>query len=347
MNIEKDLQKSGIIATEKIDTNTILKITKNISKRIINTFPSFNINEDDIFSKLFSLNMYKAQMPEGMAEASYCYKNVSIYFNNHINDNDLEEFAIHECIHYLQEIKDEKEKIIKMGLSHYQKFKTTGIGLNEAAVQYITSKIINIDPDYEKYYDINIFTPSPSYYPLECALLNEIIFFIGDDILFKSTYFSTDDFKKEIIKYTNKKIYNKIETSFDKILYYEEKIIALNNKQLSNENKYFQKEILDYKEKIRDEFIQTQNLIIEYFFNYQFKNIQNLEQLEQLRHNLINFEKIIGTTKDYEFFKNFTLELMNKLEHKSNILENGGIETALKKPIFLKFKNLLKNILYS
>ena len=33
----------------------------------------------------------------------------------------------------------------------------------------------------EKYYDINIFTPSPSYYPVECALLNELIYFIGED----------------------------------------------------------------------------------------------------------------------------------------------------------------------
>ena len=35
MNIEKDLVKDGIIVTEKIDTDIILKITKSISKKIV------------------------------------------------------------------------------------------------------------------------------------------------------------------------------------------------------------------------------------------------------------------------------------------------------------------------
>ena len=64
MNIEKDLVKDGIIVTEKIDTDVILKITKSISKKIVENFPNFNLNADDIFSKLFSLNIYKANMPE-------------------------------------------------------------------------------------------------------------------------------------------------------------------------------------------------------------------------------------------------------------------------------------------
>ena len=33
--------------------------------------------------------MYKATMPEGMQEASYCYKNSSIYFNSHISNEDF------------------------------------------------------------------------------------------------------------------------------------------------------------------------------------------------------------------------------------------------------------------
>ena len=211
MNIEKDLVKDGIIVTEKIDTDVILKITKSISKKIVENFPNFNLNADDIFSKLFSLNMYKANMPEGMAEANYCYKNSSIYFNSHIANEDLEEFAIHECLHFLQEVKDENDKIIKMGLSTYHDSKPIGTGLNEAAVQYIAAKIIGIEPDFEKYYDINIYTPSPSYYPVECALLNELIFLVGEDVLFKSTYFSTDDFKNEIISQTSKNTFNKIQ----------------------------------------------------------------------------------------------------------------------------------------
>ncbi len=36
------------------------------------------------------------------------YKNSAIYFNEHIPDEDREEFAVHECIHHIQEVKDKK-----------------------------------------------------------------------------------------------------------------------------------------------------------------------------------------------------------------------------------------------
>lgn len=231
MNIEKSLQKDGIIVTEKVPTDIVLNITNSISKKIASTFPNFNLKPSEIFTKLFSLNMYKAQMPEGMQEASYCYKNSSIYFNSNIADEDLEEFAIHECLHFLQEIRDENNNITKMGLANYTKSKVAGTGLNESCVQYLSSKIIGIEPDFEKYYNINIYTPSPSYYPIECALLNELVFFIGEEKLFQSTYFSTDEFKDAVIKYTSEKFYKYVISSFDKILKLEEKIIKLNNKR--------------------------------------------------------------------------------------------------------------------
>ena len=333
MNIEKDLVIYGIIVTEKIDTDVILKITKSISKRIVENFPNFNLNVDDIFSKLFSLNMYKANMPEGMAEANYCYKNSSIYFNSHIANEDLEEFAIHECLHFLQEVKDENDKIIKMGLSTYHDSKPIGTGLNEAAVQYIAAKIIGIEPDFEKYYDINIYTPSPSYYPVECALLNELIFLVGEDVLFKSTYFSTDDFKNEIISHTSKNTFNKIQKTFDDILKFEENIIILNNKIFeSNKENKFQVKVLKYREKIKNSYIACQNLIVKEFFDKEYKNISNLEELDSFRKRISKFDKYVGKVSGYVFYENYFIEMMNKLEHKSSVLENGGIETAIDNP---------------
>lgn len=350
MNIEKELQDDGIIVTEKIATETVLKITQNISKKITETFPNLNLNEDEIFAKLFSLNMYKAQMPDGMAEASYCYKNSSIYFNSHIQDEDLEEFGVHECIHFLQEIKDKNNKISKMGLSTYLKFnKVVGNGLNEAAVQYISTKIIGIEPSFEKYYGINLFTPSPSYYPLECALLNELIYFTGFDVLFTSTYFSNNDFKNYVIAKTSKATFEKIQSAFDSILKYEEQIIILNNKIADSSNvQKSENKIAEYRENIQSIFIDTQNLIIKEFFNSEYNKITNLEELETCRRKLSNFEPLVATIDDYTFFDDYYLEMMNKLEHKSNILENGGIETAVETrtfSIFTVFKKLKDLIL--
>ncbi len=343
MNIEKSLQKDGIIVTEKVPTDIVLNITNNISKKIASTFPSFNLKPSEIFAKLFSLNMYKAQMPEGMQEASYCYQNSSIYFNSNIANEDLEEFAIHECLHFLQEIRDENNNITKMGLANYTKSKVTGTGLNEACVQYLSSKIIGIEPDFEKYYNINIYTPSPSYYPIECALLNELVFFIGEEKLFQSTYFSTDEFKDKVIKYTSEKFYKYIISSFDKILKLEEKIIKLNNKRTEKS----QLKIEKYRDLIKTTFFEIQDLIIKRFFDFEFNQITNLEQLENYRRKITSFDKYIGHSENYTFFNDYLTEIMGKLEHKSNILENGGLETAPMvkafsiSDIFKKIKQLL------
>lgn len=216
-------------------------------------------------------------------------------------------------------------------------------GLNEASVQYISAKIIGIKPDYEKYYDLELYTPSPSYYPVECALLNELIFFIGEDILFKSTFFSTDDFKNEIINNSSKSTYKKIQYTFDYILKLEEKIIHLNNLPHNTANN--SKIILKLRQNINSAFIDTQNIIVKAFFGKLFKKISNLEELDLFRKKLDKFKKYVAIAPNYIFFDDFYLELMNKLEHKSNILENGGIETSLEKKFVLssffgKFKKL-------
>ena len=347
MSIQKDLEKEGIEVIGKLDTLIANDISKSISRRIIETFPNYDFTEEQILNKLTKLTMYRAKMIEGMAEANYFYKNTSIYFNEHIAIEDLEEFAIHECIHYLQEIKDENNNLLKMGLCTYNKNKTTGLGLNEAAVQLTTSHIIGIDSDFEKYYGISLNTPSPSYYPLECSLLNEISYFTGKDVLYKSTLFSTNEFRATVEKFTSEHIYNTIQKSFDTILKFEETLIKLNNKMNLYEDgspkiDKLNNKITSVKEKIANKYIVTQNLIIKEFFDYEFSQISNLEQLETFRHRIYKFSDIIGSVENYKYFDNYYIEMMNKLEHKCNILENGGTETALSS----KSKNFISKLFH-
>lgn len=334
MSIKSDLKKEGINIISKIDKVIVITMCKNIARRIVETFPEFNLNEEELSSKLSALNMYKVDMSENIAEANYFYKTTSIYFDSHIDDEDLEEFAIHECIHFLQERKNDKNELLRMGLSTYNKHKVYNLALNEAAVQYTASRIIGIEAGFEKYYDVNLYTPSPSYYPLECALLSQIIYFTGNDILFRSTLFSNDDFVNLIIEKTSKKTFLKLSNLFEQILDLEENLVKINSKILTLEDnspklEKLNNKLSNCKQKIANTFIESQNLIITEFFNSEFKNITNLEELENFRRKLYKFSGIIGTAKDYNFFDEFYIETMNKLEHKCNILENGGIETAL------------------
>ncbi len=225
MSIKSDLKKEGIEVTYELDTLSINSIAKNISRRIIESFPEFKIPENELFIKLSKLKMYKAKMPEGMAEANYFYKNCSIYFNSRIDDDDLEEFAIHECIHYIQEVKDKRNYLLRMGLCDYTEFKIYGLGLNEAAVQLISSKINGIPKEYVKYFGISFETTSPSYYPLECCLVNQLAYLVGEDVLFESTLNSNDNFKNKLAELVSPKVFMAIQNSIDEILYHEEDII--------------------------------------------------------------------------------------------------------------------------
>ena len=334
MSIKSDLKKDGIEVIKKLDTLKINSIAKNIASKLCETFPSYGLNENDLFIKLSRLDMYKAKMPEGMAEANYYYKNSSIYFNEHIPEEDMEEFAIHECIHYLQEIKDKRNDLLKMGLCDYTEFKIYGLGLNEAAVQLMSSKVIGIPKDYVKYFGISFETTSPSYYPLECCLVNQLAYITGEDVLFKSTLNSDDNFKMKFSELTSQKTFMAIQNAIDDILFAEEDIIKLNNKiaLIDDRNKKVDdmvKKIDNLKEKIKLTFLRTQNLIISSYFDKAFLHIRNLEQLENYRKKLYNFKSYLGFAEGYTFFNDYYVEKMSQLEHKYNILENGGIETAI------------------
>lgn len=336
MSIESDLRKDGIEVVSKLDTLKINSLARNIAMKICGIFPEYNLDENELFIKLSRLGMYKAKMPEGMAEANYFYKNTSIYFNEHIADEDLEEFAVHECIHYLQEVKDKKENLLRMGLCEYSEFKTYGLALNEAAVQLMASRINLIPKEYVKYFGISFETTSPSYYPLECCLASQLNYLIGGDLMFRSTLFSNDDFKMKFASITSPKVYVAISNALDDIIYAEEDIIKLNNKIAAADERDRRidsmiKKIDELKQEIALTFMRTQNLIISSYFDSTFNKITNLEEVESYRKKLYSFKDYLGYVEGYTFFNDYYINKMDQLEQRYNALENGEVfETALK-----------------
>lgn len=324
MSAESDLKKDGIVVIKKLDTLKVNSIARNVSMRLCETFPNFNLNQNTLFIKLSRLDMYIAKMPEGMAEANYFYKNTSIYFNEHISDEDLEEFAIHECIHSIQEIKDKRNYLLRMGLCDYTEFKIYGLGLNEAAVQLMSSEVLGIPKEYVKYFNISFETNSPSYYPLECCLVSQLAYLVGKDVLFESTISSNDTFKKIFIDATNTKVFMTIQDNIDKILMAEEEIININNKIILFDNKTrkvskMTKKIECLKKTITSTFIKTQNLIITSYFDKLFESIINLNDVDSYRKKLYNFKDFIGCTDNYTFFNDYYVRKMVDLENLENL----------------------------
>ncbi len=334
MSVESDLRKDGIEVIKKLDTLKVNSIARNVALRLCETFPDFNLNQNDLFIKLSRLDMYIAKMPEGMAEANYFYKNTSIYFNEHISDEDLEEFAIHECIHYIQEIKDKRNYLLRMGLCDYTEFKIYGLGLNEASVQLMASKVLSIPKEYVKYFNITFETNSPSYYPLECCLVNQLAYLVGEDILFESTINSNDNFKNKLIECIGYKNFMTIQNNIDKLLMSEEEIIKINNKIVSidDRNKRVDnliKKINSLKNNITSVFMKTQNLIVSGYFDKAFLGICDLEGVEKYRRKLYNFKDYLGSTDGYTFFNDFYVNKMMDLEDKYYLLENNVSSTSM------------------
>ena len=178
MSINSILKKEGIIVLKSLGTLEINKIASKIADILCSNFPEHNLNKSDLFISISRLNMYIAKMPKDQAKAKYFYNNNSIYFSEDMDLDDLNTLAIHECIHFLQELKDKRGKVTRLGLYKVSR-KSTGMGINEAAVQLMASKATKAPLDNVLYYNMNISTESPDYYPIETAIMREITYFTG------------------------------------------------------------------------------------------------------------------------------------------------------------------------
>lgn len=343
MNIKSVLKKEGITNIRPLDILTINKISKNISHKLYETFSEHNINESDLFISISRLQMYFAQMPEDASAAKYFYKNQSIYFNDKFSIDEIEEFAIHECIHYLQEIKDEKGNLLRLGLYDISEGSNKGMGLNEAAVQLMAATASGAQIDKVKYYDLFLVTESPEYYPLQCVLLKEMMYFTGNYPLYHSTLYSDDVFKNTFSSKFGKRAYYKIEKNVDELLTLE----ALLN-TLTTEVKYTNRArkvkqtnqlINQCKDKIANLFIETQDFIIELCFENEFNEIRTMEDLKYFKSRIYNFKDIIGYTADYDFYNKYYIKKMEEFEAKKEYIKEHG---AIKKTPISENLNLVE-----
>lgn len=319
MNIENELKKDGITIIKPLDTLSTTLIAKYVSEKFISFFPFSRFRYHDLFVKISRLNMYIANIPEGMSEANYFYKNSSIYFKDGLTMDEMKELTIHEFIHHFQEIKDQKGNLYRLGLCDFTAIKVHGMALNEAAVQFISSKILKKEQDSVKYYGIEFNTITPTYYPLLCNLISQMAYIVGDVVLYDSTLYSNDRFKNAFISSTSESTFNQIEKNFDKILDAEEKII-LTTSHLQKDD-LSEKEIAKastqigiYKKVIQNTFIETQNKIFTSYFDKHLNNLYSIQDIEDFRKKLYSYKDLLGITDNYTYFNEYYINLMSKLD---------------------------------
>lgn len=356
MSIESDLKKDGITVIEPLDTTTVNVIAKNVSKKIVAAFSNLGFDFDTLYERFSKLPMYIADMPEGMSEASYFYKNSAIYFRDGMGLADLEKFAVHELIHNFQEQKNEKGDLTRLGLCTFKGSKPTGMALNEAAVQLLASNILENTFETATYYDITFSTVSPNCYPLLCNLIYQMAYVTGEEVLFESTFNSNDHFKNKFTALCGENVYNQISNYFDKILETEEKIIKISNKIQKNELSTAKVDSLyrksdELKKQLKSVYFSTQELIINSYFTNSLKTLITSDDVDIFRKKLYSFQDIIGTTTNYFFFNNYYIQMMEKLDSRydslSDYLDDDNTYLIPKKENkFTKIINYIKKLIW-
>ena len=315
---DKNLKNIGIEVIRKVEDENVIAIVDKVATKIKNTFYDNNINYLDIYKTLLDTPMYYATIPNGLSEANYNYENSTIYFSENIDIENLNEFVYHECIHKLQERKDKKGNLTRLGICEVNELSVKATALNEGAIQYITSKILNKHVKSANIYNITIPTKT-EYYPILTNIISQIAYLLGENILIDSVINGNEDFKIEIIDNLGEGEYNAIEKNTNEILKTKNIISELQKEEATQE---ICTKISANIEQIRQLYFETQNLIFTAYFNNILKRVENEEEINVLKNKLYLYGNLIGTAMDYSYYDNYKLEFDQKCRTKLQEMKN-------------------------
>lgn len=224
MDTKKLLDTMGIVPIRSLNFQEVNNLSKEFAELMLYSFGNLQLNYGQICKKMFQCKMYIAEFDARLGNANYIHKNNTIYIRNGVAINCRDSYILHELIHYFQDMRDERGELKKIGICDFAEFKVRGLALNEAAVQYVVSKMLQISEEEINYYGIPLKTKTKEYYPLTCDLINKIIYFLGEDSLIDSVLFSTDKFKLEVMDYCGEEAFNNIQNNFDTIIELQQKL---------------------------------------------------------------------------------------------------------------------------
>lgn len=344
------LGNTGIEVIEPLQDERIIDIVNQVSTRIMTAFPDSNLSYLDIYKTLLDTPMYYARIPKGLSKANYYYKDSSIYFSNSANLSEVDEFIFHECIHRLQERRDKKGNITRLGVCEVNELSVKATALNEAAVQYVTTKAFHSPNRMVNIYNMAI--PSRTeYYPIITNIISQLAFLLGEKVLIDSTINGNEEFKIEIIDNIGESEYNTIEKNLNEILRLKNEIADIQKSiqltdmwQVPSNNKNIK--INKNIKLLRSIYFETQNKIFMSYFGSLLKRAENDIEVNMIRNKLQDFATLIGTADDYDTFNLYCIGFEKQAEQKIEEFKNKKALVVLKDNfvyrIIRKLKRLLK-----
>lgn len=307
MKTQKKLEKLGIIKKEELDPKQINYLAHFMADSITKKFPVLQLQYNEILAKILNCKMYYAKIPDNISKVNYIYEDDSIYIDESVNILEPNEQFYHEILHFLQVVRKNSGKIKKMGLCDFGDFAIAGLGLNEALVQYMSSKIMENEKQNVVIGKMKIKTISPNSYPMLTNLMEQLIYLIGEDKIIQYAMNINDEFDNDFYNTFEEKT-NQIIKNFDKILDIKTKMTLENSKK-----EELEKEAVEiYKE--------TQKMmIIKYYFNIVSLATEEKE-IDLYIEKLLENKEYIGIDENKEFsganlfdeYKKVIMEKINK-----------------------------------
>lgn len=351
-SIQAELDKNGIQVIRPVERADANALATYVAQTLTQSFPELKLSFKSVYMNLINVPMMIAKMPENMNDACYYYKNNTIYFRDGIKLSNIKTVAFHEFVHHLQEVKDSKGVLHRLGLCSYVANKAYGNALNEASVQLMSAYATKEKFDRVTYYGINFPTASPNYYPLLCNLVRQIGFITGFSTLYQSTFYSDNVFFEKFKKLFGDKNAYTIQQNLDKLLDYEEKITECNS-IIQTEDLSYQKfnkltsKMTNLKTKVQKTFLNTQTLIIKSFFDSKIYELSSAKQVVEYRKCLYSFNNLIGTTETYSFFNDYYIKQMSILDEMYENAMNNKSLAVIKKSKLSVFLNAIRKLFVS
>lgn len=292
MNLEKKLSKLGIDVVREFTPREVRYVAEEVIESLVNTFPVLEEIYNELLIRLLNCKMYFANIKNdtNISKVNYVYENNSIYFSNSINFNKIDDVIIHECIHYLQDNRTDNGKLKKIGLCDFEELSTYGMGINEAAVQYIASKTVGDYLQTTNKNGIILKTISPNYYPFLTNLISQIIYLLGEDIIVKGTINCDEKFEDVFLNTFEEKT-NTIIKKFDQIIDIRNKrngeVIAENKEMLNNE--------------IVNIYLETQDIIMKTYFDKICTRLNTIEEVDFYIEKFLNYKQLLGIEEEKRF----------------------------------------------
>lgn len=334
-----NLGNIGIEVIDKLEDEKIIDIVNQVSTRLMVAYPNSNLSYLDIYKTLLDTPMYYAKVPEGLSKVNYYYKDSSIYFAEDANLSEIDEYVLHECVHKLQERKDKKGNITRIGISEINELSVKATALNEAAVQYVTVNAFNMPVKSVTVYDITLPTKT-EYYPMITNIITQIAYLLGEDVLIDSTINGKEDFKIEIIDNLGESQYNTLERNLNELLRLKNEIAEL---QKNSENEKIKEDI----KTIRNKFFETQNMIYMTYFNDLLKRTENVMEIKMLKAKLNEYRNYIGTAQDYTDFDMYCIDFEDAANARIDDLKNQKSLVVFKDNIFFRILRRIKQLFSS